>query len=274
MPELPEVETVKSGLADHVVGLTIQSIEIRLPQLLRDQTPAEFTSILTGARITGVKRRAKMLIINTSKGDLVVHLKMSGRFIYCESDCIEEKHTRALFNLSNGYQLRFADMRKFGFFRLVEGDALKIAPELQGLGPEPLEMSFEDFKRILGSKRKSIRPLKLTLMDQKFIAGIGNLYADEILFAAKILPTRKIGSLTDSEIRSLFNSITKVLREAIKNGGTSFDLFVDASGSIGSHQKSLQVYQRASSDCYVCNDPIKKVKLGGRGTHFCSKCQH
>ena len=273
MPELPEVETVKAGLSDRVVGLTVESVEIRLPSLIRGHTPVEFIHILTDAKITGVNRRAKMLILNTSKGDLVVHLKMSGRFIYCEKGCIEEKHTRAIFYLDNGFQLRFADMRKFGFFRLVEGNALKIAPELQELGPEPLEMSLKEFKTRLGSKRKSVRSLKLTLIDQKFIVGIGNLYADEILFVAKLLPTRKIGSLTDDEIRSLLSSIKNVLKEAIRNGGTTFDLFVDSSGSKGSHQENLQVYQRQSRECYVCNSPIKKVKLGGRGTHFCGECQ-
>ena len=273
MPELPEVETVKRGLSDLVVGLTIESVEIRLPTLPRGQTPGEFIKILTGAKIMGVKRRAKMLVLSTSKGDLVVHLKMSGRFIYCQKDCIEEKHTRAILYLDNGYQLRFADMRKFGFFRLVEGNAFEVAPELQGLGPEPLTMSLDDFKTMLESKRKSVRPIKLILMDQKFIAGIGNIYADEILFDAKVLPTRPTGSLTEKEIQSLLNSIKKELKEAIINGGTSFDLFVDSGGSKGSHQDKLKVYQRGSDECYICNAPIKKIKLGGRGTHFCSQCQ-
>jgi len=273
LPELPEVETVKKGLGELVVGTTIESVEIHLPSLLRGQTPAEFIKNLTGAKITGIKRRAKMLILKTSKGELVIHLKMSGRFIYCKQDCTEEKHTRALFYLDNGHQLRFADMRKFGFFRLVEGDAFKLAPELQGLGPEPLEMREEDFKARLELKQKSKRPIKLTLMDQKFIAGIGNIYADEILFDAKILPTRTIGSLTEAETQSLLNSIKKVLKEAIKNGGTSFDLFVDSGGSKGSHQDKLKVYQRESNECYICNTPINRIKLGGRGTHFCARCQ-
>lgn len=272
MPELPEVETVKIGLSELIIGRRIESVELRFPGLIRGLGVAEFTGALTGATFTGIDRRAKMLIIRTSAGDLIVHLKMSGRFIYCQNNCIDERHARAIFHLDNGYQLRFADMRKFGFFRLVTGGA-QPAPELSGLGPEPLDLSLKQFKEMVFAKSGSARPIKLILMDQSFISGIGNLYADEILFAAKIHPARRAGSLTGEEVVELYRQIKRVLLKAIDNRGTTFDLYVDAEGRQGGHQYELKVYRRAGKACSRCGAKIEKVKMGGRGTHFCPVCQ-
>lgn len=273
MPELPEVETIRRDLDKLISGLTIVKVDLRRTDIIRGSNAPDFCRFLEGRAIQKVRRRAKMIIIENGDYFLLVHLKMSGRLIYCDAVQPEEKHTHIIFHLSDGRQLRFVDTRRFGFLRLfLRGQEDKV-PELNKLGPEPLEMTLPRFRELIKSKASSRRALKTLLMDQTFIVGIGNIYADEILFAAKIMPTRTAVLLSDSDIANLYQAMRRILSEAIKNRGTTVADYADASGAQGGHQEKLMAYGRDGELCFICGSPIKRIKLGGRGTHFCAQCQ-
>ena len=276
MPELPEVETIRRDLNELVVGRKIVSVQVVLDKPLRGYPAGRFLERLTGRTVTGVGRRAKILVLELDSGDKVlVHLKMSGRLLYVSDDVPVAKHTHLIFGLDNGRELRFVDMRKFGYIKLVEGGRLEDVDELKRLGPEPLadDFSAADFARLIGSKAASRRPLKAFLIDQSFLAGIGNLYADEILHAAKILPGRSMSSLSRADTDRVYRAMRRILADAIEARGTSFDLYVDAHGEQGGYVKKLQVYGRAKEPCFACGAPLLKVRLAGRGTSYCAGCQ-
>jgi formamidopyrimidine-DNA glycosylase len=244
MPELPEVETIKRQLARKLVGKK-----------------------WSAKKIVGVRRRAKMLLVDFVDGSsLVFHLKLTGQLIFNGQP---GRYTRQVFNFSDGTRLVFNDKRKFGWFKLVSNvDSLK---EIKKLGPEPFDVTPADFnKRLLVRRRAKIKSL---LMDQTFIAGIGNIYADEILFKAKVRPDRIASSLTKPEVKEIFSSIKKVLTAAIKAGGSSVEDYIDAEGKKGGYRKLHKVYQRTGQECFKCATPIKRLKLGGRSSHFCPHCQ-
>ncbi len=287
MPELPEVETIRKGLLAKIKGKKIKDVEIRVPKLVNFDI-AGFKKGVKDASIVNIRRRAKLVIIDLSNGNsLVIHLKLTGQLIYQGED---EKSTRAIFyfrdsKLSKGEkrrgtrpfsdktQLVFNDVRKFGYFKLIPTAKLEDFFKAQKFGPEPLDEDFtlDRFKEIL--KRKSKGKIKPFLLDQSNIAGIGNIYADESLFEAKILPTRIISTLKEDEIKNLYNSIKKVLNEAIKYKGSSFDSYVDSLGEEGNFAPRVKVYRRTGQKCYRCDGIVKRIVLGGRGTHFCPKCQ-
>jgi len=273
MPELPEVETICRDLQQSIVGLVIDQVEVRRADIIRGAAQDEFCRRLSGVTVEGVRRRAKMILIEGHSEGLLIHLKMSGRLIYCPAEKDEEKHTHIIFHLSDGRHLRFIDTRRFGFLRLFSKSEAGKVPELSKLGPEPLEMTPAGFRELFKNKAMSRRALKTLLMDQTFIVGIGNIYADEILFAAGIMPKRLISSLSDKDIDNLYRETRRVLSEAIDNRGTTFSDYADASGAEGGHQEKLMAYGREGEPCFICGAPIKRVKLGGRGTHFCPKCQ-
>jgi formamidopyrimidine-DNA glycosylase len=275
MPELPEVETVRRGLSKLITGKKITAVKVFLPKTIQDCSVEDFIKAVTGSKVKSIGRRAKILLLNLSNGKtILVHLKMSGRLIYYPNKSHPvEKHTRLQFNLDNNAQVRFIDTRKFGYLRVVETNKLSRTSPLSNLGPEPLEdLSKQDFKKLISSIVASKRPIKNWLMDQSFIAGIGNLYADEILYAAGIKPTRLPSGLTSGEVEALFFNMRVILNQAIKLGGSSFNLYVDASGRKGSYQRQLKVYRRRNQACN-CGEKIIKIKLAGRSTHFCPSCQ-
>ncbi len=273
MPELPEVETICRDLRKLVVGLKVVEVDLRRTDMIRGLSGPDFRRRLAGFTIEKVGRRAKMILIESRDQVLLIHLKMSGRLTYCDADKAEEKHTHIIFHLSDGRQLRFADTRRFGFLRLFSKNRVAEVPELSKLGPEPLEITPPEFRELFKNKATSRRPLKTLLMDQTFIVGIGNIYADEILFAAKILPERMIGSLSDNDISRIYQEMRRILNEAIKNRGTTVATYADASGAKGGHQEKLMVYGRGGEPCFICGAPVERIKLGGRGTHFCAQCQ-
>ncbi|MBA7599005.1 Formamidopyrimidine-DNA glycosylase [subsurface metagenome] len=240
MPELPEVETIRRQLAQKIIGKK-----------------------LNGKKIVKVRRRAKLLIIDFSDdSSLLFHLKLTGQLIFNGKPL---KYTRKVFKFSDGSQLIFNDVRKFGWWKKVK-DTKKIEKQF---GPESLEINLKTFKTLLRKRPKAkIKPL---LMDQKFIAGIGNIYSDEILFAAKVGPLRLVKTLTDREVQSIFQNIKKILKTAIKHQGSSVKYYLDAYGQKGDYVKYHKVYHR--DKCSVCHTDIKKVKIGGRSAHFCPKCQ-
>ncbi len=277
MPELPEVETIRRDLDSLIVDRKIIDTKILLPKILRGGVPSRFKTRLKGRRFIGVGRRAKILILFLDSGDcLLVHLKMSGRLVYVSSQVPRERHTHLYFVLDNDYELRFVDPRQFGYLKLVEGGALEDIPEIISLGPEPLASSFlqSDFVRLVEDRIKSRRSLKSFLIDQKFIAGIGNIYADEILHAAGIHPERLLSSLTPAELTELYGTIKFVLNQAIKMRGTTFDRYVDAKGQPGKYLEELQVYGRAGKPCFRCGTILRKERIASRGTNFCPGCQN
>jgi len=240
MPELPEVETIRRQLTQEIVGKE-----------------------LNGKKIVKVRRRAKILIIDFSdSSSLLFHLKLTGQLIFNGK---RTKHTRKVFKFSDGSQLVFNDVRKLGWWKKIK-DTKKIEKQF---GPEALEINPETFKTLLRKRpRSKIKPL---LMDQKFIAGIGNIYSDEILFAAKVGPSRLVKTLTGREVQSIFQNIKKILKAAIKRQGSSVKHYLDAYGQKGDYVKYHKVYHR--DKCSVCSTDIKRIKIGGRSAHFCPKCQ-
>lgn len=273
MPELPEVETVRKTLQPKLVGLTITGIEIILPKVIRTPEPEEFKEKITGRKIVRVNRRGKYLLINLSGNfSLVVHLRMTGRLVYSEKNLPLSKYTHIIFDLSDNHQLRFADMRQFGRLWLVPTEALGTLTGFRTLGIEPLDDLFtrEFLKKELRRRHAKIKPL---LLDQTFIAGLGNIYTDEVLHRAKINPERLATTLTPREIARLYHAIKDVLQEGIENRGTTIRDFIDGDGQQGGYQGKLKVYSREGEPCPHCGYKIVRKKVGGRSSYFCPVCQ-
>ena len=264
MPELPEVETVVRGLRGPLVGRTITGITVLWPRTAG--TPISFLETrLPGQRIEAITRRAKYLQFHLSAADtLLIHLKMSGELLVEAVTDPPHKHARAIFDLDNNHQLRFNDMRKFGRIYLVDDPAQVVGK----LGPEPLadDFSIDDFKTLFQRRTGRLKPL---LLNQEFIAGIGNIYADEACHRAKIDPRRQVDTLSAPELAALYQAIRQVLNEGITHKGASFDQVYRG----GQFQNNFQVYSRAGEPCLKCGAEIQRIVLGGRSTHFCSQCQ-
>lgn len=266
MPELPEVETIKRELEKAVLGKKITKVCIHHERVIRSPAPAAFQKQLKGIAIKKILRKGKLLILELSNAKaLAIHLKMTGQLIYPGEDT---KETRVCFHLSNGKKLSFNDRRLFGELRIV--DDWRQLQFVKGLGPEPFEVSVGQFKAMLAAKKTKIKPL---LMDQTFISGVGNLYAAEALFRARIDPARAASGLSEKEKEVLFNEICATLDEAIRYKGSSIDQYVQLSGKPGSFVSHHQVYDKEGKPCLICGTVIKRIALGGRGTYFCPKCQ-
>jgi len=265
VPELPEVETIKRELEKAILGKKITGVTVYNPKVIRQPVAEEFRKKLIGTSFKNVLRKAKMLILELSNGRaLVIHLKMTGQLIYPGTG----KNSRVSFKLSDGKSLDFNDQRLFAELRVMD-DWHELA-FIKNLGPEPFDITGGEFREMLGRKKTKIKPL---LMDQAFISGIGNLYAAEALFRARISPWREAASLSDKEKDALFNAIKDTLQEAIKYKGSSVDQYLQVSGEPGSYVKYHKVYDREGKPCLVCKSPIKRVSQAGRGTYFCPKCQ-
>lgn len=273
MPELPEVETIRRGLEKRVMGRIFEQVEILSPYLIKSPSVEEFIQELQGKKIEQIGRSGKYLLFSLSEGYvLVVHLRMTGQINYVKPDEKLHPKTYIILTLDNGYQLRYIDPRKFGMFFLLRHNQLDEISGLRNMGPEPLgkEFTFEYFESLLKGKKRKI---KVLLLDQSAIAGLGNIYVDECLFLAGIHPERRAGTLTSVERRTLFNAIKQVLREGIMHRGTSSKDYFDVEGEKGTHQEHLKVYQRKGKPCYACGTPIIRQVVAGRGTHICPHCQ-
>lgn len=270
MPELPEVETIKRQLSRKIKGKKIKDVEVRLPKLVK--YPLEkFKKLVKGAKIVGLRRRGKLVFIELSSGYfLVIHLKLSGQLIFNSG---EGKHTHVIYHFTDGSHLIHNDLRRFGFIKVVPKDELDNFIQAQRLGPEPLEKSFtlKKFKELLAKRKKS--KIKLILMDQSFLVGVGNIYANEILFSAGVLPTREVGKLTSQEIQKIYQGIKRILTLAIQKKGSSDRDYVDASGKKGRYMELIKVYRREGEACLKCNTKVKRLKMGSRSAYFCPKCQ-
>jgi formamidopyrimidine-DNA glycosylase len=272
MPELPEVETIRRELSS-LCGLTITGVTVLSPKLIRGASADEFADGATGLVISAVERRGKFLLLRLEPGfDLVVHLRMAGRLYVNAPDDPIEKHTHVIFDLSDGRQLRYIDLRHFGIICLVERDCHAELGLLTRLGPEPLSDDFtlEYLRAGLARRRGPIKPL---LLNQEFIAGIGNIYADESLFAARVHPERPANSLTATEVERLWRAIRDVLSAGIEFGGTTFSTYRHSDGSRGEFAAYLKVYGHEGDPCPLCGTPIQRIRLGGRSAHFCPQCQ-
>lgn len=265
MPELPEVETIKRELEKAILGKKITGVVVNNPMVIRQPSVEKFKKELSGAIIKSILRRAKLLILELSNGkSLAIHLRMTGQLVYPGNG----KASRVTFRFSDGKTLDFNDRRLFGELRLVDDwQSLKF---IQGLGPEPFDLDVKKFKQMLSARKTKIKPL---LIDQTFVSGIGNLYAAESLFRAKIHPERSAASLSGREKETLFKEIKDTLSEAIEYKGSSLDQYVQLSGEPGDYVKHHKVYDREGKQCLVCKTPIRRNSLAGRGTYFCPNCQ-
>lgn len=265
MPELPEVETIKRQLEHTLVGKKITEVCVHVPKVIKEISPVNFKKSLEGQTVKNILRKAKVLILELSSGkSLVIHLKMTGQLIYPG----DGKASRVSFHLSDGKTLDFNDQRIFAELRLL--DDWRALPFIQGLGPEPFDVSAQEFRAMFAKKKTAVKPL---LMDQTFISGVGNLYAAEALFRARVNPTKSAAALTDKEKDALLQAIQEVLREAIEHKGSSVDRYVQLSGEPGGYVKFHKVYGREGKPCFTCKTLIKRMAQGGRGTYFCPKCQ-
>jgi formamidopyrimidine-DNA glycosylase len=277
MPELPEVETVANGVNERVQGQRIESIWLSSKPQTFNTPPVEMAEQLSGRHIEQVRRVGKHIVFDfrpsrrKSAGDIqwIVHLGMTGQLLVCSPDLPHAPHTHAILKLSSGRELRFVDPRRFG--RLTIHPVVGEAGGFRGPGQEPLSISVEDFVRLFRGRRLAI---KLALLNQGLLHGVGNIYADESLFRAGIRPKRMAGRLRRAELERLHGSIQSVLRAAIALGGSSVADYVDADGVEGFFQLEHKVYQRTGQPCLVCGTPIRKVVMGGRSTHYCPECQH
>ncbi|MBI3040183.1 MAG: DNA-formamidopyrimidine glycosylase [Chloroflexi bacterium] len=270
MPELPEVETVKNELSPYIIGRRIMGVTLVWEGIVKQPSVEEFRSRIIGQEITGIERRGKYLIIGLSGGDLlVIHLKMTGSLLIGQDSLEPPKYTRAIIHLDNGTNVFFRDPRKFGVMRWLK-DTSSIESKL---GPEPLEAGFT--AQVLAERlAKRTAPIKAVLLDQKVIAGIGNMYADEALFAAKINPWRPGGSLSQQEIKRLHSVILKILRAAIENKGASVDTYFRPDGTEGTAHFEFKVaHGLGGKTCPDCGTPIERIAVRNRGTYFCPKCQ-
>ena len=273
MPELPEVETIVADLRPHLVGRTIVRCELNFPTIVRHPEPEEFVDAVVGMRIDSVGRRGKYILIGlTNDLLLVVHLGMTGQLRLVDPVAPLENHTHAVFFLDDGRQLRYRDPRRFGRLLLGTEQALLSSKKMPRLGPEPIDPQFapDELYRRLRTRRAAI---KAVLLDQGAIAGVGNIYADESLHKARLRPDRIAGSLSKKSARRLHESLRESLTLAIANRGSSVDTYRDAWGEIGGQQEKLLVYGRAGEPCFTCGRPLSAIRIAGRTTVFCRRCQ-
>jgi formamidopyrimidine-DNA glycosylase len=273
MPELPEVETVRRTLEVLTIGKKIKEVSVFWPKMIKRPNEVEqFNDALKGQTIKDVGRRGKFLILYTEFFALVSHLRMEGKYGVFNTDEHVDKHTHVIFHFTDGTELRYKDVRKFGTMHLYEkGKEFETQP-LADLGPEPFSEDFS-VEWLSEKLKKTNRKIKPALLDQKILVGLGNIYVDEALFRAKIHPERIANSLTPDEEAVLYKEIVSTLSEAVEKGGSTIRSYVNSQGQIGMFQLQLYAYGRKGEPCKVCSTPLEKTVVGGRGTHYCPSCQ-
>lgn len=286
MPELPEVETVRLQLLHRLKGRTIVDVNVHHEKSI-DRNP-HFVTQIKHKVIDHIDRVGKLMIMSfTGESDLylLAHLKMTGQFLFLDTHGnvgggghslsptdthLPNRHTRISFTLDNGTQLFFNDMRLFGYIKVAT--AAEVEKARQQFGPEPIHETFDTEYFIKGLKRKKT-PVKAALLDQSFVAGLGNIYVDEALFAAKVRPTRRADKVTKAEALALAKAAGEIMNKSISVGGTTFQHFVDTGGDNGNYTDYLQVFGKQGTPCPRCGTIIKKIRCAGRGTHYCPGCQ-
>jgi formamidopyrimidine-DNA glycosylase len=295
MPELPEVETVARDLQERVAGATITGATVHWERTIRHpQPPERFAAEITGATIRRVGRRAKTVLIHLDDGRVMtVALRMTGALLVTPAGAPPDPYVRVAFDLADGRELRYRDVRKFGRIGLWPGGGLRsigagkgarsrrvaeggpsyrIGEVFSGHGPEPLTSSFTAARFAERLSRRSAK-LKSLLLDQSFVAGVGNIYADEALWRARLHPLRTADTLDPGEVRRLHRAVRQVLRQGIANRGSSISDYVSPDGEPGDNAERLMIYQRTDQPCYRCGRPVRRIVVGQRSTHFCPRCQ-
>jgi formamidopyrimidine-DNA glycosylase len=270
MPELPEVETIARGVDERLRGDSIENTWFSSKPEPFKSSPAVMAKQLPRHRIDRVHRVGKHIVFDLADMQWIVHLGMTGRLLVADPETPVPPHTHGILYLASGRELRFVDPRRFGRLQL-HGPIRHQATAFAGTGREPLSISKEDFAALFRNRRTSI---KAALLNQKLLHGVGNIYADESLFRAGIRPRRMASRLKRAELDRLHSSLQTVLREAISLGGSSVSDYVDAAGAEGFFQLEHRVYLRTGQPCLVCATPIRRLLVGGRGTHYCPRCQH
>lgn len=273
MPELPEVETIKKGLEEKIIGLLIKDVTWDTSKMLAPD-PQTLLEKVRGAKVVKIGRRAKMpLIYLDNRKILAIHLKLNGQLLFRKTTDPADRFVHVIFHFDQDCQLRFADQRKFGWVKLLDNEAA-LTKLTAGLGPEPFSDQFNpDYFR--GQLKRTLRAVKIVLMDQQKFAGIGNIYATEALFYAGINPEKTGANLTDPEVKRLYQKVLWVLRQGLKyQGATDRDFaYRQVTGEPGNFQEHFAVYGREGEPCLICRTQLGKIKLGGRGTYFCPRCQ-
>jgi len=285
MPELPEIETIRRDLEESIIGTEISDVVVNLDRIVRGSTRI-FKNNLKNKKIKKINRIGKLLMIVLDDAQtLLTHLKMTGQLIYqdkkslisgghsygSDNNIYPNKYTYVILKFSNGSKLYFNDMRTFGYMEVVNPDRVYSIIQKYGIEPLQSEFTWANFKQIFQNRKTT---LKAILLNQNLIVGIGNIYADEICFAAGVLPDRLANSLTKDELKLIFQASKKIIKKAIKYRGTTFNNYVDSRGKTGGFQQHLQVFHRDGEKCLRCKKGIiQKTRVAGRGTHFCPVCQ-
>jgi formamidopyrimidine-DNA glycosylase len=287
MPELPEVETVRRGLAGLIIHKKVASVTHDTPKSFPN-ADADVAAFLIGASVEAVRRRAKVLMIDLSTDySLLIHLKMTGQMVFVAPDVrfgaghpsdslvhqLPDKSTRVTLTFDDGAQLFFNDQRKFGWIKLLPTIQIPNIDFMQKVGPEPLEADFTAAQFAERFKRRAKTNIKAALLDQSVVAGVGNIYADESLWGAKIHPRRLVGTIVPPEFATLYKELREVMNLAIEKGGSSNHTYVNAEGKKGSYMDFARVFRREGLPCPRCGTIIEKIRVAGRGTHFCPYCQ-
>jgi formamidopyrimidine-DNA glycosylase len=288
MPELPEVETIRLGLERYIIGQKVKSIDISWARSMLCALSLIEDHVIGGS-ITAVERKAKVLIISLGSGySLLCHLKMTGQLVLVRPGgdrftgghptpsmvgALPDRSTRVVIEFESGDRLFFNDQRKFGWIKLVPTNEVELDSFIARLGPEPLSAQFTLDRFAVEVRRHAKAPIKAIILDQSTVSGVGNIYADESLHLARVHPARRGGSLKLAEIKRLHQAIKEVMVLGIKHGGTSFTSYVNALGQQGDYLQHARVFRRQGLPCGVCGTVIEKIRIAGRGTHVCPRCQ-
>lgn len=273
MPELPEVETIRKTLKELVLNKKISDIDIYWGKIIKHPDDSEyFKQLVMGQTIRDVKRKGKFLIFELDTLMLVSHLRMEGKYFVNKTGTERDKHTHVIFNFTDGTSLNYNDVRKFGTMHVYPKENYLQVKPLNQLGPDPFEVNY-NVEYLTEKLLKTTRFVKAALLDQTIIAGLGNIYVDEVLFRAKIHPEKRANTLTKKQIELIYKYSYDVLKEAVEQGGTTIRSYVNGDGEMGLFQQELFVYGQENKACKSCGDTIEKFKSSGRGTHICPTCQ-
>lgn len=271
MPEIAEVRVVAKTLKKSLVGKQIKRVNVLYPRII-EGNPEEFKNVLEGSTFKDITTCGKWLIFNLGEYSLLSHLRMEGKYFYVEHNVEIEKHTHIVFELVDGFNLRYNDVRKFGRMIVVPSDEVMECPSIKKLGIEPDDDRLNS-EYLLKSFAKKEQPIKTSLLDQTIINGLGNIYANEVLFAAAVSPFRKTNSITEKEAKSIIENSKRIVLKSVEVGGCTIRSYTSSLGVIGHYQDYLEVHGKKDEKCSRCGSKIEKEKIDGRSAYFCPKCQ-
>ena len=270
MPELPEVETVRRVLEDEIIDLKILDVKIKYEPIINND-PVFFKEKVIGKTFKKMERRGKFLIFKLDDGALISHLRMEGKYFYVPKDSLDNKHIHVIYYLSNGYMLCYQDVRKFGRIEYKDSNSIYNTFPVSEVGYDPILDKEIEINRFYDKILNKAIPIKTTLLDQNIIAGLGNIYVDEVLFKAKINPLRPSNKISLNDLENIIKYTKEILSEAIKNKGTTIRSYTSSLGVEGNYQNFLNVHTKTI--CPLCKNKLLKIKIGGRSTYYCNKCQ-